>query len=218
MLLALAMTVQIIGTQFSVADAAKGPDVLSEVHERYANGGNIQIDVKKDLKLSVLKKKKTSKGKLYLSGSGKFRLEITEPSRSLIVMDGKDVWVVDYPDFEDTKVQVLHSKYKDQIRSQVLLKFLMGDGDFMKHFKISKKEHKKNMITYTLTPKGSVVDLKTVKVVVDPADKIISSIAYTDSLENETIYAFENEKVLQSVDKKLFTFKPPKNAEVSEMN
>lgn len=217
-LITVLLSLQFLTAPVSLAEAAKLPATLVEAQARYAKGGNVQIDVAKELTIAVLKKKKSSKGKLNLSGNGKFRLEITEPSKSLVVMDGKDIWVVEYPDFEDEKVQVIHSKFKDQLKSQVLLKFLMGEGDLMKHFKLAKQSKEKGNVVYTLTPKSKDVDLKSVKVTVDPADKTIGAITYVDNLDTEIRYTFSNEKFYQELDKKLFTFKPPKNSEVSEMN
>lgn len=211
----------VLSTGYVLAGKPSKQDLLlKEVETKYAQLKTASMDVSKELTLAVLKKTKKSSGQLRLASKGKFRLDILEPTKSVVAMNGKDIWVAEYPDpeFKDDKIQVLHSKFKDQLKSQVLLSFLMGQSNLQKHFKISKKEAKDDSVKYTLVPKNKNVDLKTVTLTISSEEKEIEAISYLDNLDNEIKYVFKNKKFNEGMDQKIFDFKLPKNAEVSEVN
>jgi outer membrane lipoprotein carrier protein len=193
-------------------------DILNEVQEKYSKAKSIKMEVEKELTLSALRKTKKSSGNLSLASNGKFRLEMKEPDKSLIVIDGQNIWVVQYPEFKSEKTQVMHSKLKEQLKSQVLLSFLMGQGKIKKHFKILNQKEDDGTTIIKLEPKDEGTDLKNIELQVDSDEKIINKISYKDSLDNEISYKFSNNKFEDKTKASLFKFKPPKDAEVTEMN
>ncbi len=211
----------LILTSFLIpASVAKQKDlskiILDDVQVKYSKAKFIKTEVEKKLVQPVLKKTKESNGSLVLAGNGKFRLEFKDPDKSLMVSDGKNMWVVQYPDLDSEKIQVIHSKVKEQLKSQVLLSFLMGKEKVEKHFKIMSRNDDDGILTFKLEPKEEGTDLKDIRLEVDSDKKVINKISYKDTLDNETSFKFSNNKFEDEVKTSLFKFKIPKNAEVTE--
>lgn len=194
------------------------PDLLTETQTKYSKAKYIKMDVEKVFTLTALNKEKRSGGKLFLAPKGRFRLEIEEPEKSLIVIDGKNIWIVQYPIVKEDKIQIMHSKLKTQLRSQVILSFLMGQGKVKNQFKILNKKTQDDEVTFILEPKEEGSDLKDINLVIDAKEKIIDKISYKDNLENKVSFVFKNKKFDEKFDESKFKFKIPKNSEVSEMN
>ena len=67
---------------------------------------------------------------------------------------------------------------------------------------------------YFLQPEKQSVELKRAQITVSEKKKLITELRYWDDLDNETFYKFEKTKFNQSLDKKLFKYTPPKDADV----
>lgn len=212
----------------SSAQAAKSPDVspaskeqialLKSVDDKYIAAETIVMDVKKTNKSGMIEQVQEAKGSLNIK-KGKLRLDLEtkDKDKSLVVADGSFLWMVTPPpkEFKDAKTQVLKAPLNTkQARSQGLLQVLT-EGGVLKYFKpTGVKKEADGTVTYFLQPQTASQELRRLVVSLNSEDKTITQLRYWDSLDNETNYDFSKVKFNQKLDKKLFTYKPPKNADV----
>lgn len=196
-----------------------GPDltILKQATAKYRSAKLVQMNVEKIVKSELTNKESIYKGKIYLS-SGLFRLVHTEPEKSLLVYDGSTVWNEQppSPDFPGP-VQVTKTKMAGKDKSQTLFATLLTKDPVTKNFKIisAKKEDGKSI--YEAEPLTSDLAVKTLTVKIDSKSKQVSEISYKDDLGNLTVMKFSDPQFKNSLDKKLFTYKPPKGAQVTEI-
>ncbi len=209
---------------FLALNFAGGPDELEEARNAlegikmiYSESAFIEMSLQKKLFISTLGKTKKYGGKLYMAGGNQFRLEIEEPEKSLMVMNNKKAFVVDYPlEGFDDKLRVSIFEGPNIKKSQELFRLLMGDGDIYKlfHLKSAKRDEKK--WDFVFSSKSKDFDLTQVMVTVDLSQDRISSLSYFDQLENKVTYDFSKIKFSQKVNKKLFKYESPKDAEITK--
>lgn len=187
------------------------------VDEKYQTVDSVVMSAKKTTKSGVFDQSEEATGKLYVQ-KGKLRLEVQnkENDKSLVVADGSYLWLVTPPpkEFKNAKTQVLKASLTTkQARSQGLLQILT-EGGILKYFKITSADKEGELERYNLQPNKEAQELKRVRLLLDPQEKTIVSLKYWDNMDNETTYDFSSVKFNQKVDKKLFQYVPPKNADV----
>ncbi|MCB0377667.1 MAG: outer membrane lipoprotein carrier protein LolA [Bdellovibrionales bacterium] len=188
---------------------------LRFVDQKYQKKYGIHIELKKVITLGMLGSTKESSGQAWLA-KGKMRLEMQKPSASKMVADGQYLWIESPPpeDFEGGKTQVLRASLSsDRAKSQGLIQLLTGGG-VLKFFKVSGIQEDKEQITYFLQPDKQAVEFKRAQLKVSKKSADIVEIRYWDQMDNETAYIFEKTNFEQKLDGKLFSYKPPKDAEV----
>jgi outer membrane lipoprotein-sorting protein len=176
------------------------------------------LKVEKKVSYELLGTEKIHKGMVFLS-KGRMRWETQTPERELIIFDGKTFWNVQFPseDFPGP-VQVSKStlsKGKNEKNSayQVISKILSGEK-LDSEIEIQRKVEKKETI-YLIKSNSSEFQLKDFKVVF--ADQRLVSMSYLDEVENKTKISFLDIEFKKKADAKLFQFKPPKDAKVTEL-
>jgi outer membrane lipoprotein carrier protein len=191
---------------------------LGEIEKRYAAAKTVKMDVKKSLILSALERTDIYEGRFLLSGKEKLRLEFEKPVKSVAVLNGKEFWIIEYPPADvDDKVRVLKSTLGEKSQSQVLITSLMGRGRILDHFSIEKKKKKDGKIIFAMKPTGSASEIINLELVVNEADKLIAEMSYEDELENKTKFEFSKVEFDSDMPEKLFTYAPPKGAEISQL-
>jgi outer membrane lipoprotein carrier protein len=176
------------------------------------------MDVKKSLILSLLERTDVYDGRFYLSGKEKLRLEFEKPAKSVVVLNGQEFWMIEYPpkDVED-KVRVLKSELGEKSQSQILVTSILGRGNLQENFKVESKTKKGGKIIFKLKPVEAISDVKNLEVIVDENKKIIVGVSYDDDLDNKTKFEFSKVEFDADLPDKLFTFAPPKGAEINHL-
>lgn len=186
------------------------------IEEKYKTTSHFMY-VSKEVTQALLEKTKLSKGELYIAPKGKIRLEIKDPERSLFIMDGKNIWVVDYPvDGMQNKVQILQGKIDKSLKSQVFLGFLFGSNKIIDEFKLEDSKANDAQTTYIFKPKKKEQDVQKAEIQVDTDKELITSISYWDGLGNKTSLLFSKQTSKDIPDEK-FKFTPPANAEITNL-
>ncbi|MES2768488.1 MAG: outer membrane lipoprotein carrier protein LolA [Bdellovibrionota bacterium] len=189
--------------------------ILKKIETKYITHF-VRIDVKSEVTQALLERTKTYTGKLYMAPEGRFKMDMKEPNKHMLLMNGKNIWVVDYPlDETQDKVQILHSKSAKNLKNQAFLDIFMGVGSLEKRFKIESSDKKNDEITYKLIPKEKDAQIERVELKVDVQAELISSITFWDSLGNKTQLRFSEQDFSEKVDKEIFKFKPPKDAAIT---
>jgi outer membrane lipoprotein carrier protein len=200
-------------------DKKKKKSPLALVEARYTESSGVKANLIKTVKLEMLERTKTYKGEIFIGGQGRFRMETVTPQKSLVIVDQKGVWVVDYPsdpEFDNT-IRVLRSTSVKNLKSQALVSFLLGSGSLLKHYKIRQTSISGDVATFRMEPKSKDVEIKKMTIAINKKDKEILSITYWDNLDNEVKLAFSEQKFDVNIPNNKFKYTPPKNAEVTNI-
>jgi outer membrane lipoprotein carrier protein len=194
--------------------------LLREVENQYRNAKTVKMEVSKTLTMNLLKKEKKSKGRILIKAGGKLRWDTDEPTKSLVLMDGKTIWLVDYPSDPDEKISVLKARNPKKSQPHTVVAFLMGKGhisdDYLVDGKIEKGAAGTKVIT--LKSKSPEPQVKNLKLHVAESNKAITAISFDDLLGNSTTLEFSGIAFNEEIDNKVFQFKPPKNSEVTPID
>lgn len=189
--------------------------ILKKVEAKYISHF-VKIEVKSEVTQALLEKTKTYSGNLFIAPEGRFKMEVQQPNKHMLLMNGKNIWVVDYPlDETQDKVQILHSKSSKNLKNQAFLSIFMGVGNLEKTFKIESSDKKNDEITYKLIPKEKDEQVERVELKVDDQAELITAITFWDSLGNKTHLRFTDQNFEDKVPKDVFKFKPPKDASIT---
>ena len=142
----------------------------------------------------------------------------TGKERSLVVVDGKNLWLVSPPvkDAKNSKTQVAKTKLANKKAKSHLLLQILTDGGVFRFFQVDKSVEQDDMVVYFLKPEKSMQEIQKAQVLVDKTKQVIAQFKYWDAMENETIYQFTNVEFDKSIKDAVFTYTPPKDAQVSE--
>jgi len=199
-------------------------DRAKKILEKYKKPAKISI--KKKLKSILDDEAEESSGTMYLS-KGKLYLEIKKPKKSLIVYNGKTMWVeTRTKSGVKESIQVLKVESKEILKkSSAMMAALFGEGDnFWNSFevvsntdfenKLNKKQFQK-LILKPIKNKGpeEIVDLE---IIFNVKRELIDSITYRDELENVMTYIFKSTSFKnRGIPESRFKYKVPKGASVS---
>lgn len=190
-------------------------DILEKIEAKYISQF-VTINVKSEVTQALLERTKNYSGQLFIAPKSRFKMQITEPNKHMLLMNGKNIWVVDYPlDETQDKVQILHSKSAKNLKNQAFLDIFMGVGNLQKKFKIESSDKKNDEITYKLVPKKKDEQVERVELKLNSRDELIKSIAFWDSLGNKTQLEFKKQEFKPEVDNEVFKFQPPKDASIT---
>lgn len=177
------------------------------------------MDVDKTLVNSLIGTEKKSKGSIVLS-KGRMRMEIVDPTKSIIVIDGKNIWVVDYPkaELKDAPVQVLKGSVKETKGASKSFVGLLAQGAITKYFKvIDAQKDESGRRVYFMQPTSGSVEFKRSQITLATDEKHIAELCYWDEHDNETKMIFSNVKFDKPVSEETFQFNLPPNADVSQI-
>jgi outer membrane lipoprotein-sorting protein len=199
-------------------DTAKTPDsILLAVGNKYKNAKSVAMDIDRKLVIGLLGKEKNAKGTLILS-KGKMRMELATPEKSIVVIDGKTLWVADYPaaEFKNAAVQVLKGKIDSKKAANQTFVGALSRGGLPKEFQAtgSMRDEKQRTVLF-LTPRKQNGEFKRAQLVLAEDNMTIAELRYWDDRDNATTMTFSNVKFDVPVSKKTFEFAPPENADIT---
>ncbi len=188
--------------------------VVEKVQTYYAGVQQIQADFRQIYDNTLVGKKSTSDGKVYIKKPGKMRWDYTKPDKKYFISDGTTLWV-----YEEANKQAFKQDLKDQVLP-VAITFLYGQGDLAKDFDASMDAGTyggKNDWTVKLKPKQPSGQYKYLWLVVDPADGHVKESVILEVGGNINHFKFMNVKENEGakyVKDALFKFVPPKGVKV----
>jgi len=190
--------------------------LLEETTKRYRTSPMISMELEKTVKESVMGSVRKSSGSIDLA-AGLFRMEIREPDKSLTVFDGKILWNEQSPPVEfPGPVQVSKLAIDKKNDAQVLLADLLTKDKVSKNFRVIGQEKVNDVVIYRAEPLKKDFPFQSVAISILGKSKVISEISYEDDLQNITTMAFSKTQFKDQINKKTFSYKPPKGAQVNE--
>ena len=197
----------------------KQSSLLKEVEEHYRAAHTIKMTVNKIIKLKLLQKEKQSDGVISIKRGGKLRWETQSPEHSMVLADGKFIWLVDYPAEQDEKVHIIKATNPRKSQPHAIVAFLLGQGRISDDFAvISETPEEAGVSKLDLQPRENIDQVQWLTLFINKDDRSITKLNFEDSIGNITELSFKDIQFDKELDKKTFSFKPPKGAELTVLN
>ena len=190
---------------------------IKKVIQRYQKSMAIKMDVSRDLYSAYLEESKVSEGKLYFS-KGRLRLEIEKPEKYMLLLSNNLIWIENHLPKDMGGLQVSKISASDNLKQKnALLAFLFDDIKVWDKFLVKGTKVVKKLTAIRLVPKADqdLNGVVEIELLVDTKNKELNKIVYTDDLDNKTKYTFTNVNFKAKVSDKLFSYAPPKGAQVT---
>ncbi len=201
------------GPAFAKAKKVSPEKEVDAVLSKYRKAPAISAKVKKTVVQEMTGVDNKSSGNFYYS-KGKLRLDFTEPEKTTLVYDGKYVWLESRLD--EKKVQVTKMRTNELKKSKSVITALFDQKDVLRSFKLVKTATENGAKVYTFEPKDKKSRGEVTMLEVALKAKDIQRITYTDEVENKVSFIF-SDLTKGDVPAARFSYKPPKNAEVTEI-
>jgi outer membrane lipoprotein-sorting protein len=194
--------------------------VKSEIDQALAplrQEDGVSVPLKKKSVNNLLMKEKNSKGTLHY-WRGKLRVETESPDETLLVMDGKTIWVVNkLPEDMGGKTLVSKTNARSFKKSNTFFAALLEDGKLLKEFKVKDRKVIETLILLELVPKSpDDSEIQKLELSLQEPGQRLQKVTYWDDKENEVTFELGVVKSIDGDRKALFSYKPPKDAEVTE--
>jgi outer membrane lipoprotein carrier protein len=141
----------------------------------------------------------------------KWLYEMPAAQKKEVVSDGRLVWMY-MP--QDNLVMVY--KLDQVLRSDLVMRFFSGIGQFQKDFTISWNRPPKEgePLVLDLVPKKEQPELKRLTLTIDPRTLLVDKLAFSNALGEETRFAFSQMNLNVKLEPDFFNFKPPPGVQV----
>jgi outer membrane lipoprotein carrier protein len=153
----------------------------------------------------------TSRGRVTLAKPGKMRWTYEEPEPSVVVSDGKTVWIFD-PAFDE--VQKLPAA--EGFLTGAAAQFLLGAGDMRRDFKVTAVSCSDTEAQLDLVPRQPATYEKLL-LVADPKTGNVRQTRIVDLLGNAVVVEFRDQKFNSNLPDSEFRFEVPPGAKVIEL-
>src|SRR4030095_5309452 len=150
----------------------------------------------------------TSRGRVSLAKPGKMRWTYEEPEPSVVVSDGKTVWIFD-PAFDEVQKLPAAEGFVTGAAAQ----FLLGAGDMQRDFKTTAVSCSEPAAELELVPRQPATYEK-VLLVVEPATGNVRQTRIVDLLGNAVVVEFRDQKFNLNPPASEFQFDVPPGAKV----
>lgn len=166
---------------------------------------SIKSDFVQEKNLSMLAEKITSKGKFWFKKDNMVRMEYTQPSKYLMIINKDNILVKD--EQKENKINTRSNKLFQQI-NKIIVDCVQGSILSNPDFKVKVFENKSNYLV-ELSPlsKGIKDFFKSINISVDKKDNSVSNIDMQEPSGDNTTIHFINKEINASLPDALFAAK-----------
>jgi outer membrane lipoprotein-sorting protein len=154
----------------------------------------------------------TSRGRVVFAKPGKMRWSYSEPEESLVVSDGRWLWLYDPLNREAQKLAV-----GDGYLSGAAVQFLLGEGEILRDFHVTAESCDETQARLVLIPRRPT-SYERLRVRADRASGDLLETEIVDLLGNVIRVAFEGIEVNLNPAPELFRFVAPAGVAVIELD
>ncbi len=184
---------------------------MDAVLSRYRQAKAVQSKVKKIVVQELVGSSSESKGNFYFS-KGKLRLDFTEPEKTLLVYDGKYVWLESRMEEMVSVTKIATGELK---KSDSLLAALFEKQNALKGFRLIESKSSDQGKVYSFEPKDKTkTEIQYLELGLKKDS--LKYLVYRDQVENKVSFEFEKIYVT-TVPASKFKYKPPRGANVTEI-
>ncbi len=152
-----------------------------------------------------------SRGRVVFAKPGRMRWTYAEPEPSLVVSDGKELWI-----YDPTSREAQHLVVTEEYLSGAALSFLLGEGEILRDFAVKARECGETEVLLDLVPREPTT-YERLQARIDPRTGELLETTVIDLLGNATTVALRDLHVNRDPDASLFHFEPPPGARVVEL-
>lgn len=156
--------------------------------------------------------KTTSRGSVVVAKPSRMRWSYETPEPSLVVSDGKTLWIYD-PAFAEAQRMPADGAFF----SGAALQFLLGRGDMEKEFAIRLVSCEEKAVELELTPREPT-SYEKLFLVANPGTGDVFRTRIDDLLGNSTVVEFSDLQVNLDPAADLFRFEPPANVRIIDLS
>jgi outer membrane lipoprotein carrier protein len=193
--------------------ADRPEDVMTKVQAQYDKTGAFQARFQQESRLKAMQQTDSAAGWMYFQKPSRMRwqYEIPAEQKKEVVSDGRLVWMY-MP--QDSVVMVY--KIEQVLRSDLVMRFFSGIGQFQKDFNISWNRPPKQgePLVIDLFPKKEQAELKRLTLTINPKTYLLDKLEFANALGEETRFTFSQMKLDVKLAPDFFSFKPPPGVQV----
>jgi len=156
--------------------------------------------------------KTTSRGSVVVAKPSRMRWSYESPEPSLVVSDGKTLWIYD-PAFAEAQRMPADGAFF----SGAALQFLLGRGDMEREFTIRLVSCEDKAVELELTPREPT-SYEKLFLVANPGTGDVFRTRIDDLLGNSTVVEFSDLQVNLDPPADLFRFEPPANVRIIDLS
>lgn len=204
----------ILGLAPLAASGADRPEeVMTKVQAQYDKSGAFQARFQQESRLKAMQQTDSAAGWMYFQKPSRMRwqYEIPAEQKKEVVSDGRLVWM-----YMPQDAVVMVYKIEQVLRSDLVMRFFSGIGQFQKDFNISWNRPPKQgePLVIDLFPKKEQAELKRLTLTINPKTYLLDKLEFSNALGEETRFAFSQMKLDVKLAPDFFSFKPPPGVQV----
>jgi outer membrane lipoprotein carrier protein len=194
--------------------AAQSPEeVMKKVQARYDKTEAFQARFEQESRLKASQQTDSAAGWMYFMKPSRMRWQYEVPAsqKKEVVCDGRLVWMY-MP--QDGLVMVY--KVNQVMRSDLVMRFFSGIGQFQRDFTISwnRPPQEGEDLVIDLFPKKEQPELKRLTLTINPKTYLVDRLQFSNALGEETRFAFSQIKLDVKLGADFFHFTPPPGVQV----
>jgi outer membrane lipoprotein carrier protein len=196
------------------ASGAESPEaVMTKVQAQYDKSGAFQARFQQESRLKAMQQTDSAAGTMYFLKPSRMKwiYEIPAEQKKEVVSDGRLVWMY-MP--QDGLVMVY--KLDQVMRSDLVMRFFSGMGQFQKDFNVSWNRPPKegDTLVIDLFPKKEQAELKRLTLTINPQTYLVDKLEFSNALGEETRFVFSQMKLEVKLGADFFNFTPPPGVQV----
>jgi outer membrane lipoprotein carrier protein len=215
---ALAACLGVAGLAHAAGDAP-APDAcvtqaVERIQRRYESVRDLSADFEqttRSVALGTAGATASARGSVVFAKPGKMRWSYQTPEPSLVVSDGRFLWIFDPAHQEVQKLAV-----GEGFLSGAAIQFLLGEGEIRRDFVVTADACSAERVELQLVPRAPAAYEK-IRLRSDPASGELLETTVVDLLGNVTRVAFHRVRTNLSPDDDLFRFRPDPGVRVIEL-
>jgi outer membrane lipoprotein carrier protein len=187
--------------------------VMTRVQAQYDKAGGFQARFRQESQIKAAGASDSAVGWMYFKKPSRMRWQYETPpeQKKEIVSDGRLVWM-----YMPADALVMVYKVEQVLRSDLVMRFFSGIGQFQKDFTISwqKPPREGASLVINLVPLKEQPELKRLTLTINPDTYLVEKLEFTNALGEESRFAFTQVKLEVPSAPNFFTFTPPPGVQV----
>ncbi len=196
-----------------LAGAITPEEVMTRVQKEYDQSGAFQARFHQESRFRAANQTDAATGWMYFQKPCRMRWQYETPpqQKKEVISDGRLVWM--YMPQDDL---VMIYKLDQVLRSDLVMRFFSGMGQFQRDFNISwsRPPQGPGSFVINLLPKKSQPELKRLTLTINPRTFLVETLEFTNAMGEETRFAFSQMKLNINLERSFFTFTPPPGVQV----
>jgi len=194
----------------AVADPA---EIMAKVQEKYDQAGSFKTWFRQETRQAGTGQGERASGVMFFQKPSRMRWQYETPpdQKKEVISDGKQVWIY-IPDDAIAMVYPL----KQMLRSDLVLRFFSGIGEVKQDFRLSwqRPPETGGNFVIRLDPLQPQAELRRLVLTINPQSYLVENLAFSNSLGEETSFAFSRTNLGIKQAPNFFTFSPPPGVQI----